>query len=253
MFTGDLTQLDPEVMFDTPNREFASKNQGRWISPDPAGVGWNQYAYTTNPNSVVDPTGLGGRYCWLNKEGTTGGCIGGQGGGGGGEDSLEAQADAYNPFEWEFTGILNGQYYDLTFANWDDYTNWLSDQALQEDFREGYWEQLGATVSALEAEGVSPDDIALFIAANPFSTNAKLAGGNFDFSNLDEDGDPIFDFGCDQERCDLGGIGTLDFSHDDNTVHLDTADPFNFPWGTLEHFGVDFILGNLWYYVIPRP
>jgi len=48
---------DPGVLFDTPNRELASA-QGRWISPDPAGAGWNQYGYTINPNSMVDPSGL---------------------------------------------------------------------------------------------------------------------------------------------------------------------------------------------------
>jgi RHS repeat-associated protein len=58
MFTGDLTQLDSEYLFDTPNREFAGANQGRWLSPDPAGQGWNQYAYSTNPNSNIDPSGL---------------------------------------------------------------------------------------------------------------------------------------------------------------------------------------------------
>jgi RHS repeat-associated protein len=44
--------------------------QGRWISPDPAGLGavdpsnpqtWNRYAYVTNnPNNYIDPLGLGG-------------------------------------------------------------------------------------------------------------------------------------------------------------------------------------------------
>jgi RHS repeat-associated protein len=56
MFTG-LTQNVLSGMWDTPNRELAP--QGRWLSPDPAGQGWNQYAYATNPNSLVDPTGLG--------------------------------------------------------------------------------------------------------------------------------------------------------------------------------------------------
>jgi len=71
MFTGDLTQLDAEVLFDTPNREFASSNQGRWLSPDPAGTGWNQYAYATNPMSNVDPSGLA---CWPLEKILTGGC-----------------------------------------------------------------------------------------------------------------------------------------------------------------------------------
>jgi len=44
------------VVWDTPNRELSMI--GRWLSPDPAGAGWNQYAYATNPNSSVDPSGL---------------------------------------------------------------------------------------------------------------------------------------------------------------------------------------------------
>lgn len=44
-------------MWDTPNREL-SQFAGRWLSPDPAEAGWNQYGYPTNPNSVIDPSGL---------------------------------------------------------------------------------------------------------------------------------------------------------------------------------------------------
>jgi RHS repeat-associated protein len=55
-FTGD-TQDTISGTFDTPEREL-NPNQGRWISPDPAGAGWNQYAYTTNPNTMIDPSGL---------------------------------------------------------------------------------------------------------------------------------------------------------------------------------------------------
>jgi RHS repeat-associated protein len=54
-FTGD-TQGILAGMWDTPNRELT--NIGRWLSPDPAGAGWNQYAYPTNPNSFIDPLGL---------------------------------------------------------------------------------------------------------------------------------------------------------------------------------------------------
>ena len=45
------------VMWDTPNRELSIVS--RWLSPDPARVGWNQYAHVTNPNSATDPSGLG--------------------------------------------------------------------------------------------------------------------------------------------------------------------------------------------------
>jgi len=57
MFAGLTGDFDTGVLFDTPNRELA-QYQGRWLSPDPAGVGWNQYAYPVNPNSNVDPSGL---------------------------------------------------------------------------------------------------------------------------------------------------------------------------------------------------
>src|SRR5205807_744183 len=57
-FTGDTKDIG-SGLFDTPNREL-HPGQGRWISPDPAGAGWNLYAYSTNPNGITDPSGLSG-------------------------------------------------------------------------------------------------------------------------------------------------------------------------------------------------
>ncbi len=57
---------------------------------------------------------------------------------------------------------------------------------------------------------------------------------------------------CPQERCDLGSLGTLDFSHDNGAFHLDAGDPFHFPGGTSRHIGVDILGGNLLYWVIPH-
>ena len=57
IFAGISGDFDSGVLFDTPNRELA-QSQGRWISPDPAGAGWNSYGYSTNPNSDIDPSGL---------------------------------------------------------------------------------------------------------------------------------------------------------------------------------------------------
>jgi RHS repeat-associated protein len=54
--------------YEAPNRELNAVH-GRWISPDPAGLGagdmtnpqsWNRYAYVENdPLSAIDATGLG--------------------------------------------------------------------------------------------------------------------------------------------------------------------------------------------------
>jgi RHS repeat-associated protein len=55
-FTGDYQDVVAGT-FDTPNREL-NPNQGRWISPDPAHSSWNAYAYSTNPMSETDPSGM---------------------------------------------------------------------------------------------------------------------------------------------------------------------------------------------------
>ncbi len=73
--------------------------------------------------------------------------------------------------------------------------------------------------------------------------NFLSSGNGYDFTN----------FGCPFERCNLGALGTLDFSHNKGrSFHLDTGDPNTFPVGTLRHL-VDVGLGNFWYTVIPRP
>jgi RHS repeat-associated protein len=56
-FTGDQQNLFAGL-FDTPNRELDQTSGSRWLSPDPAGAGWNLYAYGTNPNSDIDRSGL---------------------------------------------------------------------------------------------------------------------------------------------------------------------------------------------------
>ena len=56
MFSG-LTQDIFSGVYDTPNRQMTAV-QSRFMSPDPAGAGWNAYAWPTNPNSFIDPSGL---------------------------------------------------------------------------------------------------------------------------------------------------------------------------------------------------
>jgi RHS repeat-associated protein len=97
-FTGQNQDTVPSL-YDFTFRKH-SHSQGRWISPDPLGVGavdptnpqtWNRYAYVANnPLSAVDPTGLNEDFCGAEYDncsggiGEVGGGIGGGGGGGGG-------------------------------------------------------------------------------------------------------------------------------------------------------------------------
>jgi RHS repeat-associated protein len=70
-FTGDTQDSFVGLLYDTPGREY-HPGQGRWLSPDPAGISavdptdpqsWNRYAYVmNNPLSNIDQTGLGGPY-----------------------------------------------------------------------------------------------------------------------------------------------------------------------------------------------
>jgi RHS repeat-associated protein len=79
-FTGqnqDLTPGSSGLLYDFPYREQHS-TEGRWISPDPAGINavdptnpqsWNRYAYVlNNPLGNVDPLGLDATaYQWIGK------------------------------------------------------------------------------------------------------------------------------------------------------------------------------------------
>jgi RHS repeat-associated protein len=67
LFTGN--ERDSETNFDHTQFRQYSSNLGRWMTPDPAGLGavdptnpqsWNRYAYVSNnPMVDIDPTGLG--------------------------------------------------------------------------------------------------------------------------------------------------------------------------------------------------
>lgn len=119
-------------------------------------------------------------------------------------------------------------------------------------FKDAYYAQLRASAVALREAGAAPKEIRAFLSANAFPDwrSVRIKGGNFHFTAADNflalmNGSP-------HRRCDQGTLGTLDFSHGGNSVHLDTADPFNFPVGTFRHLVVDIIGGSYWHVVIPR-
>jgi hypothetical protein len=77
----------------------------------------------------------------------------------------------------------------------------------------------------------------LFVGGNSnwYYTSVSINGSGVDPDN----------FGCAFSRC--GVIDPLDFSHGGGTFHVDTANPWFIPIGSLIHFGFDFIGGHLWW------
>jgi RHS repeat-associated protein len=274
-------------MRETPYR-FYAPNPGRWHSPDPVGAvltnpqSLNRYAYVTNnPTSLIDPAGLLLRNPgWQDDYGCTvdgiavdcaeayqeaaGGAIVGCG-------NNQCQAVGLDPQTGQqailrfiagaggATGYLSG--YDISQGLNEMNGTFMSDAVFQAYLQGGFLDainaQLAAVISALEARNTDPGQITAFInyVSEHFS-EIDIEGGNVNFFSLGTDSvGQSFNFtafGCSNERCDEGALGTLDFSHNNGMFHLDTADPYSGVWGALAHFGVDLILGNTAYWVLPR-
>jgi len=115
-------------------------------------------------------------------------------------------------------------------------------------------DQFNAAVAALIKNGASTEQIEAFEAANAGFDGVVVEDGNANFINPEgKNGQLMFGSGCPHQRCDLDGLGTLGFSHGTGAMfHLDTADPFNVPFGTLAHGLVDYIGGKFFMSVIPR-
>jgi RHS repeat-associated protein len=273
-FTGK--ERDSETGLDNFGARYDSSQYGRFMTPDPMGgtLGdpqtLNKYSYVlNNPLKFIDPTGL--YSCGANPFDAS--CAGsglGQppppifnmtqlGAGGNGNATFgnnvfdtvsNAPGHGYSsPFQFEFLGFVCLPECTLTqrpFDTWDEYADWSTGVAAQasrlRNIVKGFGPQLAYTVRGLEEMGAKEEEIRRFRSVNsdPFST--KLKGGNFDFKNTG-----FANISCKHDRCDNG----LDFSHDNGTFHRDTANPFRFPGGTLQHLAVDIVVGNF-VDVIPR-
>jgi hypothetical protein len=161
-------------------------------------------------------------------------------------------------------GYLSG--YDISQGLNEVNGTFLTNDAFQAYLRGNFLDainaQLAAVIDALEARNTNHDQITAFInyVSENFSgfygINAiDIQGGNVNFPvwGTAQSGG-LFDFfswgaACPNNgRCDDG----LDFSHKNGMFHLDTADPYNGVGNALAHFGVDIILGNVVYWVLPR-
>jgi RHS repeat-associated protein len=248
----------------------------------------NRYVYVqNNPTTLVDPKGLlvsFGQYeGWLrnggslspggdwNVDGLTIGC------GSVAQNGVAAcPNNVCSGFGTNAKGPVFAQFYAFAggvsgYFNPSDLTNGinevngglLTDAGYQAyvlaNFAEALIAQEDAAVAALENQkGVTDEQINQFLDVNDeYLSQITLEGGNFHFLNLVNPQDPgagqIFNFGCDQKRCDEGALGTLDFSHGGgNTFHLDTADPYTDLGSAAVHFVVDVFGGSVLWTVIPR-
>ena len=148
-------------LYDFLAREYST--EGRWPSPDPAGLAavssvdpqsFNRYAYVrNNPLVFTDPLGMQRSDCKVAsacKPPVSPGCISTCSSGGfswSPDDFLNemdylmacaassladecinyvpgASRFASGPFAYRFTGTLYGKYYDKTFDTWDQYADW---------------------------------------------------------------------------------------------------------------------------------
>jgi hypothetical protein len=79
--------------------------------------------------------------------------------------------------------------------------------------------------------------------------NPILQGGHYEFTyaSIQINGQSVDpnDFGCAFSRC--GIFNSLDYSHGDGTFHVDMANPWFVPVGSLIHLGGDVIGGNTWW------
>jgi RHS repeat-associated protein len=240
-------------------REFNFRDY-RWMTPDPMGgdvtnpQSLNRYAYVlNNPTTLTDPSGLQPPHHPLYRPPIP---------------PCAYCADIAGNDIFDALGGSPG-----TYLTMDEYGNlgfgfsidkWFGDERAQEvafqnsaAYSNGFQNQLSAAVADLKLDGTTDTQIATFVSDNEqrFAAGGiDLTGGNFDFIDASIFASIYQNVNmCQHLRCDLGTQGTLDFSHGNNTVHLDTADPFSeFGLGLLVHFGVDVIWGNMGYGVLPR-
>ncbi|HKW87402.1 MAG TPA: RHS repeat-associated core domain-containing protein [Candidatus Acidoferrales bacterium] len=124
-------------LYDAMNREYGI--QGRWPSPDPAGVAaanpanpqsWNRYAYVlNNPLDLSDPSGFGPEKVppAVMEDGSGGevdGCNEFDWANAWCQQTMKWEDPNWSPFGINFNGVINGEYINYTFDTWDQYAEW---------------------------------------------------------------------------------------------------------------------------------
>jgi len=262
-------------------REYA-KTQGRWMTPDPAGLAavnprnpqtWNRYAYVTNnPVSYRDPSGLvsmpnvgtyanggGGGGFDCQQDGVDQSCdtVTSVLGGGGAVECPNDNCGVGTATPYQCLDIVCGYYSSQYVASHEN----TCGAVLCTDSQHTQW------ITANNPGGVDAQRVALAqrIAANSNGAisyqdaydsltveGGYFKGGNYNFVTPDYDAGDL-SCGADDLRCNGVHFSGQDASGD-WYVHLDTSNPFGGDaFSFLEHSFVDVFLGNVYYYVIPRP
>jgi RHS repeat-associated protein len=281
-FTGqnpDTTTGDYDFLY----REYS--NQGRWASPDPAGLAavdptspqsWNRYAYVkNNPLNRIDPTGMndceehadcGDGGWWTGPQpgqdlfgGSSFGGCGWSDFWGGDCAATQRLLDPSGRGQSELLAA-EARYASIINTGWDPE---LQKQYYTYSFAGGCngalqcQTQLGAIQFGQQAcAGQAPSAVAgcieqvynqlLLQTADP---NFLPTGGNynFNFANIQINGQNVNpnEFGCVFSRC--GILDSMHFNFSQQTFHVDTANPWFAPIGSFLHLGVDVIGGNWWW------
>jgi RHS repeat-associated protein len=176
--------------------------------------------------------------------------------------SFDPGSSALSPFGYYFVGTVGGQYYSIYNPKWfntfDEYADWRTSNWIPQDdpgYLAAAQAQYDYVVALLQGmPGVTQAKLDIFQELNSDLAGLEVEGGNVNFNNVlgtDEDGNLVllFNFGCDNGRCDNG----LDFSHNAGaSFHADTANPYNGVASAVVHFAVDVFGGNYVWGVIPR-
>jgi RHS repeat-associated protein len=288
-FTGQ-NQDTASYLYDFLYREY-NPNSSRWIQPDPAGIKaanpgnpqtWNRYAYVANnPLSVVDPVGL------LKSDATGSYQNTCQGSGDVGCPSyFQTQLDASNgnpDFSFEgYSDWSDRQTFGSNYYNLPGHGNTIQQElerhesiittgkdpvlgidrgsvgiewstsatSVEEAQKRAVTQALLALVCSADMTVACAETVYADLAPNKNVGDNGLKGGNFNFLI----GGLLVDLSsCAGARCSL--FGSLHFNSASNptSVHLDTANPYIFPVGTLVHLVADYMLGHtVWASGIPR-
>src|ERR1700722_1853778 len=278
-FTG-MNQDTVANLYDFPAREYNSIH-GRWPSPDPAGSSsvntsdpqtWNRYTYTRNsPLHLNDPTGM---YAGdpFDDDGFSGAvgfvcymC--------GGFNALAAwdsgDLNFYGDGYYDIPGNQGlgqndaeeeARHVSIMTDGWDPelgidqdtttyFFNYCSDPEECQAEKDAI--QIGQSQCTGNAGDVA-DCIQSIYAQLDTQANARIDGGNYNFSyaNLQIQGESFdpsdlndcSDYSPFGYRC--GIMPSLHFDVETQTFHMDTANPFNVPSGSIIHLAVDVILGH---------